>query len=114
MRDLNAEENLLISGGFLASDPGGDGTSTTSSNWVPGSIVRYNQFGVWLDTGTTCVFLRDYNAQGPSAFTTLGNWVQDLANRCSISGFTVGSGSNITFSCVPPDYVPAGPVRNGN
>ena len=40
MRELNAEENLLISGGFLASDPAG----TPGGNWV------------MVDTGHSCLW----------------------------------------------------------
>jgi hypothetical protein len=65
MKELTAEENLLISGGWLASDAGNrtNDPFSIANGWQPGWVVRFDEGGSWLDTGSQCVPLNPTRTQ---------------------------------------------------
>lgn len=88
MRELNAEESLLISGGFLASNPQ-SGEPPWSSSWV----IRYSPNQSWIDTGTTCIALNPsalsqagYDSDAITAFMWgLSRAADYVMNNCSVN-----------------------------
>ena len=107
MRELSAEENLLISGsGFLNSDPGDGGQATAASilaNWQPNYVLRYDGLGgTYIDTGNQCLPFTSANSGNQSLWSQVSTWIQQ---NCSVNA-TIGiswtggvSGGPIVVDC---------------
>lgn len=92
MRELNAEENLLISGGFLASDPGeGKNWEIVDNGYTCRFIQTEQGLGtVWFFSPITLVGIaiglastNTWNSlvsMGYGALQYLDNWVQNGGN----------------------------------
>jgi hypothetical protein len=106
MKELTAEENLLISGGWLASDSGNrPDPFQIPSQWPDSWVVRYDVGGSWIDTGTQCVPLNTAGMGYSGPFQSALNWLSSQAesyvrNNCSVSAtISTNSVPGLELSC---------------
>jgi hypothetical protein len=110
MRELSAEEELLISGGFLASEgePGGSQTLAWETHW----IVRVQNGVSWIDDGQNCRLIGDVlresgwpNNQVSNFLGWLGgriaDWAGNVVNSCNLTANYPGSPFTVTCNLTP-------------